>query len=151
MSSITFTAIETDRLNKVCAQLGITIETATSRHSNLEYGPLMARLIDMRDAAAFTARKDDTVTPNQRTSLEAHVNLATSRGDTDLVAKLDKLLTDFDATYSKASQALDICVRIQGKPASQFFPKRDNSNGSGHVAPAASIDISSVVMPEEAV
>jgi hypothetical protein len=148
---MTFTQIETDRLNKVCAQLGITLETATSRHSNLQYGPLMARLIEARNAASFEAKKNDIVSDNQRTSLEAHKALATSLGNTALVAQITTLLTDFTATYARAHQALSICYSTQGKPASQFFPKRENNNGSTSTSPAASIDISSVVMPEEAV
>jgi hypothetical protein len=137
-------------LAKVCAQLNITVEAAIARHDSLEYGPLMARLIEQRKAASFEAKKGDIISDNQRISLEAHKALATSRGDTALVAQLTALLTNFSATYALAHQAMNICISTQGKPASQFFPKRENSS-SGQVAPAASIDISSVVMPEEAV
>jgi hypothetical protein len=147
---IAMTTEQTTNLTKVCAQLGITIETGIARHSTLEYGPLMARLIDARNAASFEAKKNDTVSTNQRISLKAHRALATHLGNAALVTSINKILADFDATYAKASQALDICFDTQGKPASQFFPKRESSNGSA-VTPAASIDVTSIVMPEEAV
>lgn len=145
--------LETERLTKVLVSNGITLADAIADFgADADYGITMAKLISRRDNAAFAARKDDTVSSGQRDSLKAHRALALHRGDTDLAGKINALLVNFDATYAKASQALDICFDVQGKPGSEFYPKREGSKSAsnGNVGQASKVDIAGMV-PDEAV
>jgi hypothetical protein len=144
--------IEATRLTKVCTQVGITLADAELRFGDLPYGTVMARLITERDRAALAARSGETATLPQRKLVKAFSLLAARTGDVAYSDELRLVARASTTTFGEASAAIDGAQVDLGSLPADLVPTYDKKATSGtSTSPANAVDVSSIVMPEEAV
>lgn len=147
------TDIEATRLTKVCTQVGITLAEAELRFGDLAYGVVMARLITERDRAALIARASEPCTVPQRKLVKAFGLFAARQGDLAFSTELLAVAKGIKTTFGDASAALDAAQVDLGALPADLVPKYESKSGSSgtSTSPANAVDVSSIVMPEEAV
>jgi hypothetical protein len=146
------TDIEATRLTKVCAQVGITLADAEARFGDLAYGVVMARLITERDRTALIARSAEACTVPQRKLVKAFSLLAARNGDVTFSLELAAVAKGLSTTFGQASAAIDAAQVDLGTLPADLVPKYEAKATSGtSTSPANAVDVSSIVMPEEAV
>jgi hypothetical protein len=143
--------IEAPRLAKVLAQVDMTMDECEARFGDLPYGTVMARLISERDRAALAVRSPEAATLPQRKLVKAFSLLAARTGDAAFSAELRLIARDKATTFGDASAAIDGAQVDLGALPADLVPKYDKPAKGTSASPANAVDVSSIVLPEEAV